>query len=119
MAEHDGLGSKLEEIDSKLEKTKAETTKVINKLIDDINSAFTKNHEYDRRFGEHVARRLDDIEGRLGKIESDMDIVRADMTHVTNWTKTGDKIYDMTRTHAYEIPRIDERVKKLEERDSD
>ena len=40
------------------------------------------------------------------------------MTHVNNWTKTGDKIYDLTRTHAYEIPKIDERVKKLEERDS-
>ena len=80
----DNLNSKLERINSKLEMARTENTKVINKLIGDINKVFTKNYEQDRRFREHVVRRFDDIERRLGKIESDMDIVRSEMTHVRN-----------------------------------
>ena len=114
-----------DKLEAKIDQMGAETLKTMNDLIEHINKAFAANHEYHvtvseyaNKFHEHVVRRLEDIEKRLSKIESDMGIVRADVTRVSNWTKTVDKMYDLTRTHAYEIPKIDERVKKLEERDS-
>ena len=92
----------------------------LNGLIGEINKAFGHmNQEVSNSLTElstYNAKRLDDIDRRLESLESDMKIVRTELSTVSNWTKTGDKIFEMTRTHAYEIPKIEIRLKDLEKK---
>ena len=94
-------------------------TKNINKSFGKINKRFAmqNNHRMELylKIGNHFSQRFDDVESRLEKIEADMNIVRQDVNYVSNWTKIAEEMFDITRTHAYEIPEIETRVKKIED----
>ena len=90
----------------------------LHKLITQINKAFScTSADISKEMNElalYNSKRMDDIDRKLHKIELDMDIVRKELSDVSNWTKTGDKIFELTRTHAYEIPKIEVRLTNLE-----
>lgn len=86
MEEARKLGMKLSRIESALHKLKIENKKTA-KIADDIKKAFAK----ERRADEQILRRLDDVEDRLGKIESGVGLLRADMARASSRTKAGGK----------------------------
>ena len=89
--------------------TPKEFLKILHDLIDQINKAFDTN-------GVYMAKRFDDIDKRLLKLESKLDRVES---QVSNIAKTEDKIFGMTKMHAHEIPKIEVRLNRLEGRDDE
>lgn len=118
MSETNELLAKIEELTDRMDKSEKRNNDMINNLIAEFNKALSCFSEDISKqmnsLADYSSKRFDDIERRLEKLELDMDIVRRELTNVSNWTKTGDKIYELTRTHAYEIPRIEVRLRELE-----
>ena len=88
-------------------------------MANDINTAFEKMGKTLETRGKYIARRFDDVDMRLSALEESLSGVKTELSTVANWTKTTDKMYDITRTHAHEIPRIEVRLGKLEEKQND
>ena len=111
----DDISKQFELLTKSLERVEKDTEMKFSSLVDNINLGFEDIRNELNNITKYFAKRHDDVDSRLSKIESDMRIVRSTLTSVSNWTKTSDNIFQLTRTHAYEIPKIEVRLKKLED----
>lgn len=80
------LGMKLIRIESALRKLKIENKKTAQ-IANDVKRALAK----ERRADEQIVRRLDDVEGSIGRIERAVGLLRADVTRLNKRARTGGK----------------------------
>ncbi|MDI1495915.1 MAG: hypothetical protein K8823_1223 [Cenarchaeum symbiont of Oopsacas minuta] len=116
--EKQSIEHRIDVLESRADHGKKRDIEKISQLIHQINSAFESHAKHiAKQFDKtstYIAKRFDDMDYRLSKIEADMEIVRKELSNVSNWTKTSDHMFQLTRTHAYEIPKIEVRLDKLE-----
>ena len=114
MSDLDNRMSRVEKQLDKIDKYQSIMFQNIVPILKSLTSNRTQLTDELKKQSNYIAKRFDDVDRRLIKIESDMDIVRSELSNVSNWTKTDTEMYELTRSFAYEIPELDDRINKLE-----
>ncbi len=109
------IEKRLDQFEIKVDNLTDAIIKDLNGLIIQINKAFVDHADQANtrfeKFSVYVSNRFDDVDQKLEHIKIDLKDAKGLLSNVE---KTGDKVFEMTKLHAYEIPEIVNRLNKLE-----